>query len=182
MPVMGATAVASRFSVRAKSKFLGARVAGVKPIAPRPAAAQARASARFVEQTDDDLQLGQVRSMPPPNIFAIDSDPASPLPTHPRGRPSTAGTSTRFVALTWRVRVSRGHCAVRSRRRAVASPRRSCFRVCAFRHRPTNAKNLDTANAISIGSRVGNRALAVTRLEHKPNIRASLFRSVFAHT
>ena len=60
MPVMGATAVASRVSVRAKSNFHGARVAGVKPVAPRPAAVQTRASARVVEQADD-LQLGQVR-------------------------------------------------------------------------------------------------------------------------
>ena len=60
MPVMGATAVASRVSVRAKSNFHGARVAGVKPVAPRPAAVQTRASARAVEQADD-LQLGQVR-------------------------------------------------------------------------------------------------------------------------
>lgn len=60
MPVMGATAVASRVSVRAKSNFHGARVAGVRRIAPRPAAVQARASARAVEQADD-LQLGQVR-------------------------------------------------------------------------------------------------------------------------
>ena len=60
MPVMGATAVASRVSVRAKSNFHGARVAGVRRVAPRPAAVQARASARAVEQADD-LQLGQVR-------------------------------------------------------------------------------------------------------------------------
>ena len=60
MPVMGATAVPSRVSVRAKSNFHGARVAGVRRVAPRPAAVQARASARAVEQADD-LQLGQVR-------------------------------------------------------------------------------------------------------------------------
>ena len=71
MPVMGATAVASRVSVRAKSNFHGARVAGVKPVAPRPAAVQTRASARVVEQADD-LQLGQVRPSQPPNIRAID--------------------------------------------------------------------------------------------------------------
>lgn len=62
MPVLGATAVASRVSVRAKTSFRGARISGVKPVAPRPAAVQTRASVSSVEHTDD-LQLGQVRAL-----------------------------------------------------------------------------------------------------------------------
>ena len=57
--VMSLPAVASRSSLRGKVSVRGARVAGVKPVAPRPAAVRVQASAAGVD-VQDDLQLGQV--------------------------------------------------------------------------------------------------------------------------
>lgn len=57
--VMSLPAVASRSSLRGKVAVRGARVTGVKPLAPRPAAVRVHASAARVD-LQDDLQLGQV--------------------------------------------------------------------------------------------------------------------------
>ena len=140
MPVMGATAVASRVSVRAKSNFHGARVAGVKPVAPRPAAVQTRASARAVEQADD-LQLGQVRRWQPPNILAIERDPSCFY------RP-TRGRGARPIRRRWPVPARTAVPETRSPRRGIARARarsrRARVAVSSLRKRlrPTNAAKL----------------------------------------
>ena len=139
MPVMGATAVASRVSVRAKSNFHGARVAGVKPVAPRPAAVQTRASARVVEQADD-LQLGQVRPSQSPNIRAIDVVDEL-LPIDPRARPSSDSAPRSGVDSNRRVRDAFAAPRDRARARAVAPRPRRGFRVRAnVINQPTRRK------------------------------------------
>ena len=154
MPVMGATAVASRVSVRAKSNFHGARVAGVRPVAPRPAAVQTRASARVVEQADD-LQLGQVRPSQPPNIRAIDVVDEL-LPIDPRARPSSDSAPRSGVDSNRRVRDAFAAPRDRARARAVAPRPRRGFRVRAnVVHQPTR-RNCGYADATSIGSRSAN--------------------------
>lgn len=72
MPVLGASAVSARVSVRAKRSFVGARTQGVTQKAHRPAAAtRVAASAHSVDRVDD-LHLGQVRRVF--HIVAIDID------------------------------------------------------------------------------------------------------------
>ena len=155
MPVMGATAVASRVSVRAKSNFHGARVAGVKPVAPRPAAVQTRASARAVEQADD-LQLGQVRRWQPPNILAIERDPSCFY------RP-TRGRGARPIRRRWPVPARTAVPETRSPRRGIARARARSrrARVAVSEFAQTSSTNqrgetADTPNAISIGSHTAN--------------------------
>ena len=158
----GATAVASRVSVRAKSNFHGARVAGVRPVAPRPAAVQTRASARVVEQADD-LQLGQVRPSQSPNIRAIDVVDEL-LPIDPRARPSSDSAPRSGVDSNRRVRDAFAAPRDRARARAVAPRPRRGFRVRAnVVHQPTR-RNCGYADATSIGSRSIRRVPHTTPL------------------
>jgi hypothetical protein len=170
MPVMGATAVASRVSVRAKSKFHGARVAGVKPVAPRPAAVQTRASARAVEQADD-LQLGQVRRWQPPNILAIERDPSCFY------RP-TRGRGARPIRRRWPVPARTAVPETRSPRRGIARARARSRRarvvVSEFAQTSSTNQRGESGYAERDIDRIalGEPPSRSMRFEHGPNLRA----------
>ena len=105
MPVLGASAVSARVSVRAKRSFVGARTQGVTRKAHRPAAAtRVAASAHSVDRVDD-LHLGQVR-----RVFHLTSSRSISMRSSIRFPVCSPGARRAWGGFAL-VRFSKGWCA-----------------------------------------------------------------------